>query len=193
MIIKTSRIINSLEKYEYINNVMHTQSKIMRQTMSFNKFPKHLLGNVWHATTATRFKLIKKNGFIKINPNIPDQDRTGCGNKEKYPLVRTLKGISIFDFRIVDEKYLNDHYSHWNWVLVSGVEYEDIIWISINLDKLKDCFLSGEEVSAIANNSKEYRKYIPKIEGAILCDIPLSSFEDVWGFSHKNKYSWSKL
>ncbi|EJV1663834.1 hypothetical protein AB7W88_03095 [Providencia vermicola] len=155
--------------------------------MRLTKFPIQLLGQVCHVTTYSRFETIKNVGFIKVNPDIPDQDRTGNGKKDKYPIVRTINGISVFDFRFVTERFLNNrnHRNKWNWVFNwRYFGHEDLVWISINIEDFKECFLSVEEVTKKGVEGR--RNFIPKLEGAILSDIPLRSFNSISVYSRKD-------
>jgi hypothetical protein len=59
-----------------------------------------LRGGVWHTTNVSRFQGILRSAAILPDPEIPDSERwsTSLGSKW-YPYVRTLGGISLFDFR----------------------------------------------------------------------------------------------
>jgi hypothetical protein len=60
---------------------------------------QQLHGGLWHTTSSDRFESILATGAILPEPNIPDSKRwcTG-GGSEHYPYVRTLGGVSLFDF-----------------------------------------------------------------------------------------------
>jgi hypothetical protein len=59
-----------------------------------------LKGGVWHTTNMNRFQGILRSSAILPEPEIPDRERWSTSRgSELYPYVRTLGGVSLFDFR----------------------------------------------------------------------------------------------
>src|ERR1035438_2777123 len=74
--------------------------------------PRELCSGLWHMTHLDRFQSIFAGGSILPEPNIPDSDRwkTSQG-KDHYPYVRTLGGVSLFDFDQFDAHRYRKEYS----------------------------------------------------------------------------------
>jgi len=68
------------------------------------KVLNELKGSLWHTTNLSRFKQIVKDGGISPHPPVPDEERW-CTNAgpDGYHFVRTLNGVSLFDFENFDE------------------------------------------------------------------------------------------
>jgi hypothetical protein len=84
-----------------------------------------LCGRIWHTTTEERFEGILRSGEISPEPDIPASDRwsTGLG-PEHYPYVRSLGGVSLFDFRQFNAQAYSKKYplSQWRaFVRVNGL------------------------------------------------------------------------
>lgn len=98
------------------------------------KFPANLLNRLWHSTTPERYKLILEAGAILPEPNIPNSSRWCTAQGEKhYPYVRTLGGVSLFDFTNFDpEQYGKKYSASWfTFVPIDG-SGGNKIWIEIN-------------------------------------------------------------
>src|ERR1035438_4494083 len=55
-------------------------------------------GGLWHTTRPERFDRILSTGAILPEPDILDSERWANAGPEHYPYVRTLGGVSLFDF-----------------------------------------------------------------------------------------------
>jgi hypothetical protein len=102
-----------------------------------------LCGGLWHTTHPDRFKPILSGGAILPEPNIPDGDRycTGLG-KDHYPYVRTLGGVSLFDFNGFDtDAYTNEYPSStWATFVPYRTDWGSSVWIEINREQVApDC------------------------------------------------------
>src|SRR5258708_6756663 len=59
-----------------------------------------LVGGVWHTTNQERFLRILEWGTILPEPDISEHGRWGtAAGPEGYPYVRSIGGVSLFDFR----------------------------------------------------------------------------------------------
>src|SRR5580698_8587302 len=107
-----------------------------------------LRGGLWHTTHPDRFKSILASGEILPEPNIPDGERycTG-GGKEHYPYVRTLGGVSLFDFA----QFEPDQYekrcpsSSWAYFVPHHLHWERAVWIEIDREQVAPRLISGAD------------------------------------------------
>lgn len=148
-------------------------------------FPAILLNCLWHSTTPDRYESIIKTGAILPEPDIPDGSRwhTGAG-AEHYPYVRTLGGVSLFDFVGFDPKQYGKKYvATW----ASFVPLDELsgnkVWIEINRDKAKKSLIEGKELVARWKAEKAHGHCLmPLIEVAHIGPIALSTFDKVLHF-----------
>lgn len=145
-----------------------------------NSFPDILRGSVWHTTTPERFQSIVKSGFLLPDPDIPDKDRWGTGLGEShYPFVRSLGGVSLFDFRQFDEKAYPKSYpnsSVYSFVPCSH-RSSIAVWIEIDTDSVTQNIIFGDDLLVKWKNSNELgRKIMPLIEAAHIGPVPIATF-----------------
>jgi hypothetical protein len=141
---------------------------------------KELEGRLWHTTHPERFQRILECGAIFPEPDIPDRERwsTRIG-PSGYPYVRTLGGVSLFDFRQFDlEQYSNEYpVSSWEEFVPYRRSWGCAVWIEIDRAKISTQFKSGAELLIMQNEEKKHRnKIMPYIEAAHLGPIPVSAF-----------------
>src|SRR5690606_33469494 len=135
------------------------------------KFPNKLHGSVWHSTSVERYTMIKADGQITANPALPDSERWGTGlGEDYYPFIRSLGGISVFDFRSFHVKQYNRKYgdSYWSTLVPCRSGWEQAVWIELDILQLGDNFLSGKTVRQLWQDTNSVRKFIAGIEGAVL-------------------------
>ena len=149
----------------------------------FDTFPPELCGHLWHTTHPDRYRNILAAGYILPNPPIPDKDRwkTDCGPSH-YPYVRTIGGVSLFDFEDFEpESYSTDFpMSTWNKFVPYVRHWGVSVWIEMDREALSTNFLSGAEVLKRWKQEHAYGHTImPKIEAACVGPIPTSSFRRV--------------
>ncbi len=146
-------------------------------------FPNILYGGVWHTTSLPRFKEILRTGYILPEPNICDSERWGTAlGAESYPYVRSIGGVSVFDFKNFDaEKYgIKYPISNWSAFVPCHYNWDSSVWIKINETKIGREFIGGVELLKQWDAQKEYRrKIMPIIEAAYIGEIPISFFERV--------------
>src|SRR5438128_1622189 len=77
---------------------------------------QELLGGLWHATHPDRFAQILTSGALLPEPEIPDSERWGTlQGPTFYPYVRTLGGVSLFDFGGFDPDIYREKYPMSSW------------------------------------------------------------------------------
>lgn len=142
-------------------------------------FPKILLNRLWHSTSIDRFNNILKDGVIKPEPDLPDSVRwcTGLGPMH-YPYVRTLGGVSLFDFSgFVLADYEKEYSSSWYTFVPNRHGGGNKIWIEINREAVKDSLILGQELITRWEEEKAYgHNIMPIIEIAHLGPIQTSKF-----------------
>lgn len=145
--------------------------------------PKELYGRLWHTTHPDRFSKIMEDRYILPNPSIPDNERwiTSQG-PEGYSFVRTLNGVSLFDFNNFDERSYFEEYpfSSWQEFVPYRKLWGQAIWIEINRDMIADKFISGKELLLKWKHLGCRRNtFMPIIETAYIGSIPSSAFSRV--------------
>ena len=145
--------------------------------------PKELMGRLWHTTHPDRFKQIMKDAEISPNPAIPEKERwkTSRG-PEYYPFVRTLNGVSLFDFKNFDEVSYGEKYplSNWREFVPCRSLWDEAIWLEIDRAKASDNLIGGKELIEKWKKLDAYKHTImPMIEVAYIGAIPLHAFRNV--------------
>jgi len=138
---------------------------------------------VWHTTNTARFQGIVTSGAILPEPLIADGDRWSTSQgKEWYPYVRTLGGVSLFDFSGFEPEEYSKAFpvsSWWEFVPYRSV-WNEAVWIEIDADALGPGFISGRALLERWNAGRVGNRIMPQIESAHLGPIPLSSFKSVF-------------
>ncbi|MFZ3464557.1 hypothetical protein [Vibrio harveyi] len=147
------------------------------------EFPPELLGSVWHTTSLERYAMIVDDGCIKANPNIADTERWGTQLGEKYfPFVRSLGGVSVFDFRNFDIDSTD-----WATFVPCQTNSQSAVWIEIDISKLGDNFKSARSIRDLWHQMGSTRKFITRIEGAVLGEIPTSAFKKILYYERQRR------
>ena len=143
-----------------------------------------LTGHLWHTTRQDRFRSIIADGFISPEPsNVPNNERWGTsGGEAFYPYVRSIGGVSLFDF----DRFDADSYSEkcpcssWHEFVPWPESWGISIWIEIDRAKVKDAFISGLALMArqSAENAQRHR-LMPHIEAAYIGSLPKTLFKRV--------------
>lgn len=145
------------------------------------EFPLELLGSVWHTTNLERYSMIVSDGCIKANPDIPDCDRWGTKLGEKhFPFVRSLGGVSVFDFRDFDTDAKD-----WTTFVPCRTDWQSAVWIEVDISKLGDSFKSAQSIRELWHEVNSTRKFITKIEGAVIGSIPKLAFKQILVYDTK--------
>ena len=155
--------------------------------MSVNEmFPKLLLGKLWHSTSPIRYQMIKDAGWIFPNPPIPEKERWGVSRgPDFYPYVRSIGGVSLFDFEGIDPDNYGEEYPSSSWY--EFVPYRRTwglaIWLEINRDLIFEAFIDGQTLLNKWKHEKAYKHNImPIIEAAHIGPIPLEAINSAYKF-----------
>lgn len=151
------------------------------------EFPKALLGGIWHTTKPEHFKSILKDRFIFPEGPIPDSERWGTTKgSHSYPFVRSINGISLFDFRAFDEGTYSNQYpnSMWKNFVPYTQGWDTAIWIEIDISKVNSNFIDGKALLVQRKKQKQYnRKIMPLIEAAHIGPLPKQAFRQILTYS----------
>ena len=142
---------------------------------------KELYGRLWHTTHPDRFNSILISGAILPEPDIPDADRwkTSRG-REFYPYVRTIGGVSLFDFDQFDaESYAQKcPVSTWRAFIPYRTDWGSAVWIEIDRERVASQLIAGSDLVARWKSDNAYRHTImPYIEVAHLGPLPRAAFK----------------
>lgn len=127
-----------------------------------------------------RSDLIARDQAILPDPPIPDADRWATAAGPAYfPFVRTLEGVSLFDFDDFDPDTYGICYPMSNWT--EFVPFRDVwgaaIWIEIDREAVRDAPIPPAELVQRWKDTNSYRhRLMPHLEAAHLGPIPSSSW-----------------
>jgi hypothetical protein len=156
-------------------------------------FPQILLNRLWHSTTPARYELILETGAILPEPDIPDASRycTARGPKH-YPYVRTLGGVSLFDFTDFNpDSYSEKYVASWFTFVPINSSGGNKIWIEINRELVQESLIEGVDLIAQWKRNNAYgHNVMPIIEVAHIGPINTSKFTQV--LQHLDG-SWQKI
>lgn len=138
-----------------------------------------LRDGLWHTTAQDRFESILADGLLKPEPNLPDELRHKTANgPSNYPYVRTLSGVSLFDFTDFDSQSYEAAcpVSNWRAFVPVWTAWQTAIWIELNRDKI-GAFISGPDLLDRWKSERAHAHTImPVIEAAHVGDIPTVAF-----------------
>ena len=143
---------------------------------------KTLCGSVWHTTNSERYKGILLEGAILPEPPIPDRDRWGTGVETiGCPYVRSIGGVSLFDFRDFDSEVYSEKYpiSSWREFVPYRSAWGEAIWIEIDVSQLIPGFISGREILDRWKAEHATNRFMPLIEAAHIGALPIKAFRQV--------------
>jgi hypothetical protein len=139
-----------------------------------------LYGGLWHTTTPDRFEGILRSGAILPEPTIPDRERWATSQgREHYPYVRSLGGVSLFDFDQFDPKAYSKKCSASSWAaFVPYLQHVgSAVWIEIDRARVSAYLISGPDLLAKWNSEGGHgHNIMPYIEAAHLGPLPLTAF-----------------
>ena len=147
-----------------------------------------LRGGVWHTTNRNRYKNILSTGAILPKPPIPDCDRWGTGlGTTGCPYVRSIGGVSLFDFRDFDSKGYSNEYpiSSWREFVPYRSAWAETIWIEVDVSELMAGFISGREILDRWKMEQATNRLMPLIEAAHIGALPIKAFRQVLYVSKK--------
>ena len=142
-------------------------------------FHQVLAGGLWHVTSPDRFASILRDGAILPNPRIADSERWGTARGSAgYPYVRSISGVSLFDFLNFDENSYSEAYPVSNWAAFVPCprEWPEAVWIELHRHLLGDRLIDGPKLLRQWKAERSSRRFMPLIEAAHVGPIPVSMF-----------------
>ncbi|MDR3521512.1 MAG: hypothetical protein P4L54_07850 [Acidocella sp.] len=143
-----------------------------------------LTGRLWHMTHPDRFRSILVSGAIRPEPDLPEMERWATAEGPSgFSYVRKLGGISVFDFEgFAPDKY-DQRYPLSSWR--EFVPYRDAwgcaVWIELNRVKIKNLFISGQDLVARWKREGAYKhRLMPIIEAAYVGELSKDAFDDAF-------------
>jgi hypothetical protein len=132
---------------------------------------RELHGGLWHTTHPDRFRHILSRGAITPEPDISNSERwKASAGPEFYPYVRTLGGVSLFDFDKFDSESYSEKFpsSSWYEFVPFRETWGCAAWIEIDRARAAHKFVSATDLVARWNNEKAYHHTImPHLEWLI--------------------------
>jgi len=142
---------------------------------------RELYGGLWHMTHPERFKAIMASGALLPDPEVPDGDRWGTSQGPgHYPHVRTLGGVSLFDFDQFDAEEYSERCpsSSWCEFVPYRQDWGCSVWIEIDRIQASPQLVSGPDLVARWKADKAYgHNIMPYIEAAHLGPLPRTAFK----------------
>jgi hypothetical protein len=138
-----------------------------------------LVGGVWHTTNQDRFHRILECGAILPEPDISGRERWGtAGGPAGYPYVRSIGGVSLFDFRGFEAESYSAKYpaSSWGYFVPCHLDWDSAVWIEIDHEALGSAFISGVDLLAKWEVEGYVRRIMPLIEAAHIGPLPCRAF-----------------
>jgi len=138
-----------------------------------------LIGGIWHTTPKHKFDNIIKTGSILPEPDPQFGSRwRPMGDGDHRPYVRTLGGVSLFDFEQFEPETYSEKYPSSSWMTFVPAVDSSAVWIEIDRAKVGGNFISGSDLLARWKTEKAYGHGImPLIEAAHLGPLPRAFFK----------------
>ena len=108
-----------------------------------------LHGRLWHTTSEERFEGIRSRNAIMSVPPIPDDERWGTAiGPDGWPYVRTLGGVSLFEFAGFDAETYSERYpiSSWREFVPFRSLWGASVWIEIDREKATEKLVGANEL-----------------------------------------------
>ena len=142
---------------------------------------RELYGGLWHTTHPERFLGIMECGSILSEPKeIPNADRWGTARGPKhYPYVRSIGGVSLFDFHEFDPQSYQSMYpaSRWRVFVPYRSDWGGAVWIEIDRKHVSPCVLSGRDLLTKWKSGGDLgHNIMPLIEAAYIGSLPITAF-----------------
>jgi hypothetical protein len=143
-----------------------------------------LQGRLWHTTHPERFKLIMAEGGLLPEPPIHNAHRWRTrGGPKYYPFVRTLGGVSLFDFADFDPDLYESSYplSKWRTFTPHIKSWGGAVWVEIKRKSIESSFRSGQKLLDLWKKTKaDGHAIMPLIEAAHIGAVPVTAFESAF-------------
>ena len=139
-----------------------------------------LRGGLWHTTSEACYEGILSSQAILAEPPIPESERsrTRCG-PSGWPYVRTLGGVSLFDFDGFDVQAYESKFQSSSWQNFVPFQHSlgAAVWIEIDRNGARENLMTGCEVLQKRQKDKAFRhELMPCIEACYLGNIPKDLF-----------------
>ena len=135
-----------------------------------------LRGKLWHTTSEARFQGIREVGAILRCPPVAEEDRWGTAiGREGWPYVRTLGGVSLFDFADFDPEDYEARcpVSSWREFVPFRRSWGASVWIEIDRAQAAAELIGANDlVQRQKIESKLRHNLMPYIEACYLGDLP---------------------
>jgi hypothetical protein len=145
-------------------------------------FPPILLNGLWHSTSPERYEGISATGAISPEPDLPEAERWGTNlGEEHYPLVRTLGGVSLFDFNDFEPEAYSKKYpsSSWSTFVPGNNKWSQTIWIEIDRSSITKNLKTGKDLLKIWHEKMYGHNLMPIIECAHIGDLSTNKFQKI--------------
>lgn len=132
---------------------------------------------LWHTTSLERYSNILKTKAVLPEPGIPDSARwkTAAGPKH-YPYVRSLGGVSLFEFRGFEPESYRAAYpmSTWEEFVPYRSSWGAAIWLKIDRDAASMSLIDPKALVERWNRENAHgHTLMPMIEAAHVGPIPV--------------------
>jgi hypothetical protein len=152
----------------------------MVHTLSTDFILQELYGRLWHTTHPDHFQRILERGAIVSEPDISGSKRWKTAQGPAYyPYVRTIGGVSLFDFNGFDPDRYSEKYplSNWREFVPFRKEWHCAVRIEINRARAAEHFISGVDLIRRWKEEAAYHHSImPYIEAAYIGDLNRTTF-----------------
>lgn len=132
---------------------------------------------IWHITLPNRYESILADREIRPEPkNVRDVERYGTlKGVEGYPYVRSIGGVSLFDFDGFDPIARSDHSCGraWHTFVPYPSTWDSAIWLEITRTAVAPNLVSAAELKEGWEKGNQGRKLIPEIEIAHRGPLPI--------------------
>ena len=151
-----------------------------RVTLDAEEAMETLRGGLWHTTSQERFQGIRSRKAILSEPPLGEDERWGTLiGPEGWPYVRTLGGVSLFDFAGFDPEAYDEEcpLSSWREFVPFRRYWGASVWIEIDRGKAAEALVGADELVTRWKRQKAYRhRIMPYIEACYLGDVPSRLF-----------------
>ena len=173
---------NFQKRMDYSRRLIEAENRI-KKTGLRETLLKILDGGLWHTTCEGLCKLIIESGAILPNPDIPDSRRWNPkGGEERYPYVRKLGGVSLFDFKDFDP----DEYSKrcpssdWEEFVPYRKRWGSAVWIQIDRNLAQGDLISPYALWKRCEQERAtMHKIMPYLEAGYIGEVPVCFFQQV--------------
>lgn len=141
------------------------------------EFLKALGDRLWHTTSPARYEQIKAAGAILPEPPLPDSERwKTAGGPKHYPFVRSIGGVSLFDFTGFDPDVYGERYplSTWQEFVPFRLTWGAAVWMEVDHEAAPGPIIRPKALVEKWNSENAHaHTLMPMIEAAHIGAIPV--------------------